>query len=362
MADAQQSVSAFGDGSDYLLGLRDAALDGGDVELVPPAELSVAYSPRTAGLDVSYARTLAESETPMPPILVHRATMTVIDGAHRLHAAALRGSGRIPVRFFTGTRQEAALLAVAVNVRHGWPLSQADRAAAVEQVLGLRPHWSDRAVAATCGLSAKKVSQIRAGLSAAVACERRTGLDGRSRPLNAAQARELAGRLLTDDPSASLRVIARRAGLSPATVADVRNRLRQGHDPVPPTLRRSPAARTAARTAARASARAAEPAELPEITSAELLTIFDSLRRDPSLRLSEVGRNLLRMLDACSMVTRDWERINSTLPAHCRGQMSKLMNGYAGLWQLFADELCEGEEPTARRLSRPRSGSPPRAR
>ncbi|MDF2273526.1 hypothetical protein P2Q00_50335 [Streptomyces coacervatus] len=71
----------------------------------------------------------------------------------------------------------------------------------------------------------------------------------------------------------------------------------------------------------------------------ELLAIFDSLRRDPSLRLNEAGRQVLRMLDACSAVVRDRQRIIDTVPAHCREPLSQLADGYAEIWQLLADDL-----------------------
>ncbi|GAA3838761.1 hypothetical protein GCM10022403_083960 [Streptomyces coacervatus] len=61
--------------------------------------------------------------------------------------------------------------------------------------------------------------------------------------------------------------------------------------------------------------------------------------RDPSLRLNEAGRQVLRMLDACSAVVRDRQRIIDTVPAHCREPLSQLADGYAEIWQLLADDL-----------------------
>jgi hypothetical protein len=328
-----------------LLALRDQALADAPVERVRLGDLLVSYTPRGQGVDGEYAAALAALEAQLPPILVHRATMTVVDGLHRLRAAALKGQDHIGVRFFDGTRQDAALLSVAVNVAQGRPLSLADRRAAAELIFSCRPHWSDRAVAAVAGLSAKKVSEIRAGAPGMYQCERRVGRDGRARPLNSAQGRELAGRLIRDDPGASLRTIARKAGISPATVADVRDRLLRGDDPVPPRQRGLPARPGQAP----AQPPAGEPGTAVP-SPGELFTLFDSLRRDPSLRLNEVGRNVLRMLDACSLVARDRQKIIANLPPHCKGQMSQLMNGYAELWRLFADELqgCEELAPLRR--------------
>lgn len=74
------------------------------------------------------------------------------------------------------------------------------------------------------------------------------------------------------------------------------------------------------------------------------MTIFESLRRDPSLRLNEMGRNILRMLDACALVARDRQRIIANVPPHCKGKISELMQAYAEIWQVFADELQEYQD------------------
>ncbi|MGW4227593.1 hypothetical protein ACWEG1_29515 [Streptomyces bauhiniae] len=71
----------------------------------------------------------------------------------------------------------------------------------------------------------------------------------------------------------------------------------------------------------------------------ELLAVFDALRRDPSLRLNDAGRNVLRLLDACAVVVRDRRRVLDTVPAHCRRPLSDLADGYAEVWHLLAEEL-----------------------
>lgn len=349
---------------------------------------------------------LAESESGWPAIVVHRASMTVVDGVHRLCAARMRGEERIAVRFFDGAVEDAALLAVAVNVTHGRALPVADRVAAAERMVVERPGWSDRAVAAVAGLSARKVAEVRRACGADTPVSGvRVGRDGRARAVGAgsAQAREVACRLLREEPGASLRQIARRAGLSPATVADVRDRLRRGEDPLPPR-QRAAQSRTAAcaagpegvavvRVAGPAPAESAglsgaesagtSPAAGAGLSGAgsaglpvssggvsagvtplirahaqpgrqavrsrsrgsrspvELLAIFDALRRDPSLRLNDAGRNVLRLLDACAVVVRDRRRLVDAVPAHCRSPLSELAEGYAEVWHLLAEELCD---------------------
>ncbi|MEV8047743.1 hypothetical protein ACF06D_09145 [Streptomyces griseoluteus] len=63
------------------------------------------------------------------------------------------------------------------------------------------------------------------------------------------------------------------------------------------------------------------------------------MRRDPSLRLNDAGRNVLRLLDACAVVVRDRGRVLDTVPAHCRRPLAELAEGYAGVWHLLAQEL-----------------------
>ena len=59
--------------------------------LVDIAALRPADSPRLAGCSEEFVRSLASSGAHLSPIVVHRATMRVVDGSHRLKAAVLRG-------------------------------------------------------------------------------------------------------------------------------------------------------------------------------------------------------------------------------------------------------------------------------
>lgn len=172
---------------------------------------------------------LAASESALPPILVDRGTMLVGDGMHRLRAAALRGASQIEVRFFERTTEMAFLTAVRENVTHCLPLSRADREAAVVRILGSFPGLSDRVVAAACGVSHSMVGAVRRRVPVErVRSTTRTGLDGRVRPLNSADGRRSARRIIAERPGASLREIAKLAGISPSTAKDVRDRMRRG--------------------------------------------------------------------------------------------------------------------------------------
>jgi ParB-like chromosome segregation protein Spo0J len=310
-------------------------------ELVAIDELVTVGSPRISGEDAGYVRALAESESELPPIMVHRRTMRVIDGTHRLRAAELRGQEHVAVRFFEGEETDAFVVSVAANVTHGLPLSREDRIAAVRHIFVSHPHWSDRAVASVTGLSAKKVAEVRRGMDEGEpASAVRVGLDGRARPVNAAHGRELASRLIRENPEASLREIARQVGISPATVADVRDRLRQGRDPVPLKLR-------GVQSQPERVPRTFTDDSVPLLRNrplSDLMPIFDTLRRDPSMRFNDVGRMVLRLFDACAVAAREQRKITDAVPVHCRGLVAELLVGYAEVWSYLAEELRETDE------------------
>ena len=196
--------------------------------------LRIGKSPRLNGEDRAHIARLAETDAPLPPILVHRRTMRVIDGMHRLMAASLQGRGMIEVEFFDGSEADVFLRAVQENIAHGLPLTQADRRAAAKRIIATHPHMSDRAIGHVAGLAAKTVAAMRKRSTEDPAqSNARVGRDGRVRPLDSSEARRRAAELLTGQPESSLRDVARAAGISPATVLDVRKRLERGESPVP---------------------------------------------------------------------------------------------------------------------------------
>ncbi|WP_204011638.1 ParB/RepB/Spo0J family partition protein [Virgisporangium aurantiacum] len=305
------------------------------------AALRDGISPRFTGEQLDHVRALAEAETELPPILVHRPTMLVIDGMHRLRAAQLLGAATIRVRFFDGTDDAAFVLAVKANIAHGLPLSRAEREAAAARILRNHPEWSNRAVAVVTGLAASTVGALRRRQADPGRDQNfRRGRDGRVRPLSTAEGRRTAGEIIARHPDASLREVARAAGISTGTVRDVRARLGRGEDPVPmaqPRVR-IPAAdgnngghdRVDGRrtTFRRRRDPTREPAE-----------ILRSLRTDPSLRMTAQGRSLLRWLDARLMGQDRWEPVLDGLPAHCAYPVAELARSCAREWLRFADRL-----------------------
>jgi ParB-like chromosome segregation protein Spo0J len=316
------------------------------VVAVPVLSLRPADSPRLNGEDKAHIARLAETETPLPPILVDKATMRVIDGMHRLMAASLQGRETINAMFFDGSETDVFLLAVQENVAHGLPLSQADRRAAAERIITSHPHMSDRAIGHSVGLAAKTVAGIRKSSSEEIPqSNARVGRDGRIRPLDSGAGRRRAAELLAKQPDASLRDVARAVGISPATVLDVRKRLERGESPVPEKPGAN-AARTgtsgngaeadtqsngASAQATRSSSRAVAP---PDPAAA-----VEKLLRDPSLRNNERGKGMLRLLHLNAVGAEQLPDVAATVPPHCVGIVVQLARQYAKMWQDFAREL-----------------------
>jgi ParB-like chromosome segregation protein Spo0J len=288
-------------------------------ELVPVESLCPGDSPRLAGVDRAHAELLAESADELPAVLVQRDTRRVIDGRHRLQAARLRGRTQIAVRFVDVTDDDAFLLAVEANLAHGLPLSLADRKAAAERIMRSRPQWSDRAIAKASGLSWKTVGALRRTVQAADG-DRRVGQDGRSRPVDGAVGRRLAGTLLGQNPRSSLREVARAAGVSVATVRDVRDRLNRGEDVLTPEQRR----------------RTGRPRRFEGGDQ----SVLRQLMTDPSIKYRSGGRALLDLMRARPS-TVDPNAIVGMLPAHCLPMAATACRQIALEWSEFAAVIEE---------------------
>jgi ParB-like chromosome segregation protein Spo0J len=338
-------LAGFGDGTDdathskqhtELVAPNNSRLSGNGTTMMPLAELRPADSPRLVGEDEEHIRILAESDRTLPPILVHRPSMRVIDGMHRLGAARLRGQDTTEVVFFDGSEEDAFLLAVKANMAHGLPLSYADREAAVARIVVSHPDWSDRAIAATTGLAPRTVAAVRGRIDGLPPETARVGRDGRVRPLNGTDGRLVASRLIAAHPNASLREIARGAGISPTTVRDVRERIQRGEDPV--RLQRS---RPRPRTAAPRDGEPVEPARPPSegLTTRERDQVLSRLERDPSLRFAQSGHMVLRWLARRLVTHEEWQDVAEAAPPHTAYIIAAVARRCAGEWLEFARQL-----------------------
>jgi hypothetical protein len=314
--------------------------------LVPLDQLKAADSPRLAGEDEQHAQQLVESESEWPPILVHRSTMQVIDGMHRLRAAKEKGYPCIRVEFFDGSEEAAFVEAVRANIRHGLPLSLDDRRSAAERIIAAQPAMSDRAIAECTGLSTKTVGGVRRRLnpdSPESDQEVRTGKDGRRRPLSTADGRRQAAEALAAEPLAPLRRIAEAAGVSVGTAHDVRERVRRGEDPVVPRDRRKQRKREEKRTAdeVRKPGGPSGTASEKERRIRNMQARLQSLQRDPSLRLSESGRELLRWLHLNHRAKVKYPHVVDNIPPHLAATVAELAIQCSEMWQSLAQELEE---------------------
>ncbi|QKW06542.1 ParB N-terminal domain-containing protein [Streptomyces sp. NA04227] len=305
--------------------------------------LALADSPRLNGEDQDHVRLLAGAGRPLPAITVHRATMRVIDGVHRVRAAQLNGQDEIDARLLDCDEAAAFVLSVKVNVTHGLPLSRADRAAAAARIILTHPQWSDRAVAAATGISDKTVSRIRSVTDTAPSATR-LGRDGRVRPLDSGQRRRRAAAMFLDRPEAGLREVARATGLSPATVRDVRQRIARGEDPVPSRYRNT---RKQDRDPAAANRRRPQPA--PARTErvpvgVDRQKLLAKLSEDPSLRLNEAGRRALRWLHHYSVDGDGLETLGRGLPCHWAPEVADLARSCAAAWSELAEQLQQRAE------------------
>ncbi|MEV0259155.1 ParB/RepB/Spo0J family partition protein [Streptomyces sp. NPDC050732] len=375
-------------------------------------QLWSADSPRLVGENVDHIRVLAESGADLPPILVHRVTMRVIDGMHRLRATVLRGEREIAVRFLDGHESDVFIVAVQANTTHGLPLSRADRNAAATRIIHSHPQWSDRMIASFAGLSPKTVGSIRRRLGDDLPpAPVRIGRDGRTRPVDSSGVRAATGEFIRTHPDATLRQIAGAAGVSRATARDVRRRLEEDeagpglpkqrslhegaphlpHLPGLPDLPDLPdlAAVAGTVTAAQArvaqgrvgavrvaparvaadpggasavSARVAPPEDAESVAAptpptpatpvaptapaasgitvpsaaAELIPI---LKRDPSIRFTDSGRLLLRLLDAATLPPDEWSRLIESVPAHCVDMVASVARACGEVWFNVAQEV-----------------------
>ncbi|MFC3452603.1 winged helix-turn-helix transcriptional regulator [Amycolatopsis speibonae] len=315
-----------------------------EVVLVRIDELQSADSPRVLGENIEHVRALAEiDEFKLPPVLVQRNTLRVIDGMHRIHAAELRGCRTIAVQFYDGSESDSFVAAVTRNTTHGLPLSLADRTAATARIMASHPHWSDRKIAEVTGLSPTTVKAVReCSTDQAAHSNTRVGRDGRTRPINAGVGRILASELIRENPDASLRQIAEAAGVSPSTVLDVRERLRADRDPLPPKVRRGPVSRAA-------TTRDRQPARShAEATDVDWEVSLRQLRDDPSIRFTDSGRTLLRLLDTRLLRPAERQRLATSIPPYCAVTVVVLAKLVRDAWHDLAMKLEQHYLPVDR--------------
>lgn len=308
-------------------GVQPADLDRLPVEEVAIDDLRIADSPRIAGEDHDHIADLAGIYERLPPVLVHRLSMRVIDGMHRLRAARERGETHVRVRFVEGDEASVFVLAVRTNVSHGMPLSPDDKKAAAIRIMDLYPDWSDRRISSVCGVSAKTIAALRRRPTGArQQLDKRVGRDGKARPVDSAERQEKVKELLRDKPEAPLREIAQEADVSPETVRKLRTVIREEHMEEGRAVARIP----------RQSDR-----HDPGPGRGGLPTAFQKLKNDPAIRSNEVGRQLLQVLGTSAVLMRDPEKVTGNLPEYALPWIAEAARYSAGELQTLADMLVE---------------------
>ncbi|MFE4857445.1 ParB/RepB/Spo0J family partition protein [Streptomyces sp. NPDC056670] len=307
--------------------------------MVRVSSLLPADSPRINGTDEEHARRLMGVGPALPPILVQRSSGRVVDGMHRLRAAVLRGDKDIAVQYFDGDDDESFVRAVRANVTHGLPLSSGERESAVARILSIHPDWSDRAVAQLAGVSPPTVGDIRRrSTDSAFQLDRRTGRDGRVRPVNSAEGRSRAVEIMRQRPEASLREVAREAGISVGTAHNVRVKLRAAQtgavaDRSAPEQQNGEAVKGAESAAPQGADESRT--QVPR----ERRRILLSLRKDPSLRLTANGRYLLQWLGILAVDICCFDQLACSVPEHWVEGVARLARDSSASWQRLAEEL-----------------------
>ncbi len=303
---------------------RTDAVELSDAVRVSIDLLVVDGSPRLSGEDQGHVELLAESISALPPIVVHRATMRVIDGIHRLGAARLRGDTTVGATFFDGDENEAYVLSVKQNTTHGLPLTRADRRFAAQRIIEIHPEWSDRAIARTTGLSPKTVGSLRPRSTSDVEVPTtRVGLDGRVRPIDHRTGHRLARQYLARHPEATTEDVAQATGLSIRSARNARRRFTDDEQ-------KQQMARHAQRP----------PGSHPGLPAAAMPgEILRTLRNDPSLRFTDGGRAFLQLLGASVPWDHNADQLIGNLPPHCIQALAEAMHTCARTCQAIAEKL-----------------------
>lgn len=326
----------------------------------PVEALSPGVHLRQGGTSATHVQLLIDAvgNSELPPILVQEDGRRVIDGLHRLEAAKVRGDRTIKGRLLDCTDSEALVLAMKANSSHGLPLSKADRVAGAQRVLAAHPDWSDRAVAAITGLSAKTIASLRrrTGDGAVHADGKRLGRDGRRRPVNAGEARNRAAEYINAHPNAPLRQVARETDVSLGTVHAVSARLRRGFGPergghrapaAPPPA--PPAPHPAAAVTGTLTAVPAVDGARPRRrnhTDAPLIWagVAAKVANDPAVRYTEDGKEFLRWMALHATDPAGWREFVNTIPAHWLSVLAPIADSVSKEWSLFAERLKTKQE------------------
>jgi hypothetical protein len=312
---------------------------------VPVDSLVPGFHLRMAGTDPGHVRLLADAagSVQLPPILVQKSGMRIIDGMHRVEVAKLRGECAIRARVVDCSDEKALVLAVRSNTLHGLPLTRADRISSAKRILGEHPDWSDRKVAGIAGLSGKSIASLRnSSVDGAQFDGKRLGRDGKRRPVVAAEGRLRAAEYVRAHPEASVRQIATETEVSLGTAHDVRQKMRGGADlrmaePSPQGGQTPPASPPVTNIRVRAAA--------GTVRRLAWSAIVGKLAGDPALKYTDGGRAFLRWMNQHAMHPDGWRELVDAIPERWLESVRQTAVTMSEEWGQFANELgCRQEE------------------
>jgi ParB-like chromosome segregation protein Spo0J len=281
--------------------------------MVAVEDLSIEYSPRETVVDDDHVRTLMEVIDFLPPVVVDRATMTLIDGVHRLEAFRRSGRSHIQAVFFSGDDSDVRAVAVRANIKHGKPLTRGERQAAAMMLLDRSPERSDRWLGEICGLSHSTVARLRTTSQGADAATR-VGRDGRRRPTDPEAGRAEVAKTISENPSASVRETAEAAGVAPSTAQRAGAGSRRPGAPSRPAP--PPAGRTVSDPVAADAAFGSSP-ELAEVVSWMSRTAVTADDFGSYLERVPLGR-IYEVADECRRRSATWAELATSLEKQVR--------------------------------------------
>jgi DNA-binding CsgD family transcriptional regulator len=157
--------------------------------------------PRVAGLDEEHIRALEDAAGNWPPLVAVQqgSHYLLVDGLHRYAATQNLGLATVPVRIVPPPPDgDLHALAFALNAVHGRPLTLTDRRAEAGRLLSQRPEVSNMEIARRAGLSPTTVAAIRTRLEEEATigpAPERVGADGARYPAIPSKPERAAGEL-----------------------------------------------------------------------------------------------------------------------------------------------------------------------
>lgn len=135
----------------------------GEVVTVAIADIGADQGVRRDRLDLDHIARLREVIEELPPVLVRKVggRWELIDGSHRVAAHRMEDRTEIRAVVLAADDVEALMAATEANISHGRPLDTADRKRAAERIMALDHSLSDVLIAKRCGLSDKTVAELR---------------------------------------------------------------------------------------------------------------------------------------------------------------------------------------------------------